>query len=101
MGNLHLALSALKGGDKAQVIAAGLPNIIGSAAIKTGSRVAGFDNLSGAFVSDNRTVWGDYNDIARVNPAGFMFDASKANQIYGNSNTVQMRALEYIAQLKF
>ena len=91
----------IQGGDKAQVIAAGLPNIIGSAAIKTGSRVAGFDNLSGAFVSDNRTVWGDYNDIVRVNPAGFMFDASKANQIYGNSNTVQMRALEYIAQLKF
>ena len=91
----------IQGGEQTASKGAGLPNISGSAAIKTGSRVAGFDTLSGAFSSDNRTIWGDYNDITQINPAGFTFNAARSNPIYGASDTVQPPAIQLIPQIRY
>ena len=63
--------------------------------------MAGFDTLSGAFSSDNRTIWGDYNDIVRINPAGFTFNAARSNPIYGASDTVQPPAIQLIPQIRY
>ena len=81
----------LQGTDTANkvgaTVEAGLPNIVGGA----GSiYLALVDNLSGPFVNKQRKENGsiEYN-ITSGNYAGISFDASHANSIYGNSNTVQ------------
>lgn len=75
-----------------------MPNITGEIG---GIRFISNSHASGAFTNYNSahiTADGDGGDWWYGN---FHFDASKSNEIYGNSNTVQSPALSLIPQIKF
>ena len=75
-----------------------MPNITGSIG---GIRLVSTSPASGAFTNyraANITADADGGDWWY---GGFNFDASKSNEIYGNSNTVQTPALQLIPQIKF
>ena len=76
------------------VKAAGLPNITGTLVSPSNDGwVPG--NNKGLFASGKKTA--DYRTSLQTNTSGLTptqtFDASRANSIYGNSNTVQPPAL--------
>ena len=81
-----------------------MPNITG--AFSSGS--SGFhlpsDTLwapTGAFFSGENTNGGLIGGGTSDGFTKAAFDASKSNSIYGNSNTVQPPALQFIPQIKF
>lgn len=89
----------LQGGNTVASVEAGLPNITGNAGFP--SYVISYHN--GAFT-------GSYQDTGAVTPAGnsslnqrvnLVFSASKSNDIYGRSTTVQPPALAMIPQIKY
>ena len=84
----------LQGGETVKSVEAGLPNITGE--------MEGVDWDDGVLFKPKRTSnlrggrnTGDGNNIVHS------FDASRANPIYGNSNTVQPPAISMIAQIKY
>lgn len=89
------------GGDMTASLAAGLPNITGTVRALDQSHIRGFGNFSGAFKSDGSSISADYNPYTSISPAGFIFDASLSNPIYGNSNTVTPPSFNMIPQIKF
>ena len=72
-------------------LAAGLPNITGSAQSTGGNDTAAFENTAGAFDSEKGSYKphsassSKYANLSNI----FSFDASLSNPIYGNSDTVQ------------
>ena len=87
----------IEGSDNSSVIAAGLPNITGSAA--TYSENKGFYAPTGALY--NSTGGGNRNRGDDGNTNVINIDASRCNSIYGSSQTVQPPAITLIAQIKF
>ena len=85
--------SNIKGGDSCQAIQAGLPNITGL----FGNIYA--QGVSGAFYVDANGLQAHADSMWNNSRIGF--DASRANQIYGKSNTVQPPSLTLIPQIKF
>lgn len=89
------------GGNEAEVgteLEAGLPNITGDVRAGTHGYIAGFD---GAFYKRGGTMQ-DYGqtDTSTQVYSGFKFDASKSNNIYGKSDTVQPPALVLLPCIK-
>ena len=82
----------IEGGDNANVLAPGLPNILG----KGGSVIA--NAVGGCFYygSTNPSVGEGSYGIKDLN-----MDASRSSSVYGNSLTVQPPALVLIPQIKF
>jgi hypothetical protein len=82
-------------------VEAGLPNITGSFnGQQNCSAPADWDiEVSGAFVDDKPFI-GVINAGAGTQGYGFSFDASKSNQIYGETLTVQPPALRCLACIK-
>lgn len=81
---------------------AGLPNIIGQAALKNGSRVPGFDSFSAAIQAYNIARGGDaYAYVGNQTPFGFNIDASRSSSIYGSSTTVTPLSLSTKLILKY
>ena len=87
----------IEGSDNSSVIAAGLPNITGSAA--TYSENKGFYAPTGALY--NSTGGGNRNRGDDGNTNVINIDASRCSSIYGSSQTVQPPAITLIAQIKF
>ncbi len=94
----------IQGGDSTAVLAAGLPNIEGSASgLTTNGGFSYFYSVTGAFGlinSDNYTSLTTPGNTQNKFQ-GFDFDASRSNAIYGASTTVQPPALSMIPQIKF
>ena len=89
----------LQGGESVKSIAAGLPNITGIALSYGVTR----DNTShpiGAFAHGEQSI-GYLMGRTDENTNKLVFDASRANPIYGRSNTVQPPAISMIAQIKY
>ena len=90
----------LMGGESVKSIAAGLPNITGE--FQWGKGIEGLTLAKGALVSRGIQGRGDGGHMNYVqNLLGFNIDASKANPIYGASDTVQPSAIMMIAQIKY
>ena len=89
----------MQGGDSSAIIAAGLPNIVGS-----GQRTDEYYNTvptSGALYVE--MVYGKKrsSDTSNTDAPVIKFDASKSNPIYGSSDTVQPPALTLIPQIRY
>ena len=97
----------MQGGDSCRVIAAGLPNITGTIVVNSGEANGAINAASstGAFSAINDQGDGTWNAGAQGPRAslGFTatFSASKANQIYGASSTVQPPNITLIPQIRF
>lgn len=92
---LHLILAAIKGGDIAKVIAAGLPNVsgyLGATHPYADDRTGPFRQIAygGGFSGD-----GSNPQLGKVE-----MDLSLGNKIYGASTTVQSPAITAIPQVK-
>ena len=90
----------MQGGDTSSVKAAGLPNIIGSGGWGETLTSMEPDRCSGA-------LWINTGHKRRGSASTdngnctIDFDASKSNQIYGSSSTVQPPAITLIPQLRY
>lgn len=95
----------LMGGEQVRSVEAGLPNIEGSfwplgdydESVPNNVR----QGTEGAFYTQGRTYGQGLAEKGIADNARAMFDASRANPIYGHSNTVQPPALTMIAQIKY
>ena len=88
------------GGDSTAVLAAGLPNLVG----RVNSGGIGYSrdpfNCDGVFVNNGSSKTA-MNGGTIVIGYKILFDASKSNAIYGNSNTVQPPTITLIPQIKY
>ena len=86
--------------DGGELIDAGLPNIKGDLTVVGGGSSGGWYTTNGAFKeksSGNRRYWASSNGASAGVSSGFEIDASKSNEIYGKSNTVQPPAIKVYA----
>ena len=92
----------IQGGDTTSVKNAGLPNITGSARLGVGNRIGILDYSNALQGEGSATV---VNGISGNNAGGrndrLILDASKSNNIYGSSNTVQPPAISLIPQIHY
>ena len=90
----------IQGGDNATVLAAGLPNITGTF---TGSAVtsAALWGVAGACLGTKTSGSAAVTVKDGAGDLDFVFDASKANPIYGASSTVQPPSIALIPQLRY
>lgn len=89
-----------KSNDGGELIDAGLPNIKGDLTLVGGGSSGGWYTANGAFKeksSGNRRYWASSNGASAGVSIGFEIDASKSNDIYGKSNTVQPPAIKVYA----
>ncbi len=89
-----------KSNDGGELIDAGLPNIKGDLTVVGGGSSGGWYTANGAFKeksSGNRRYWASSNGASAGVSNGFEIDASKSNEIYGKSNTVQPPAIKVYA----
>jgi len=88
----------LESGTTAQIgtyISAGLPNITGSAAFGHDGSIALIASYYGSFVgANNRNVATFNGPLALTGNTRLDFDASVSSSIYGNSSTVQPKAIK-------
>lgn len=91
----------LQGGETVKSLGAGLPNLKGKVLEGyAGSFYAG--KQTPPFIFENTSSFkGKLQPLEGNNSSSILFDASKANPIYGNSETVQPPALSLIAQIKY
>lgn len=73
-------------------VEAGLPNITGTIGCKQNMFTNGWDGALGAISGDGYT---HYSPSSAGGTSALKLDASRSNQIYGNSNTVQQEAIQY------
>lgn len=85
----------IMGGDNCEVLAAGVPNIIGT----VGWTTNGIGLISGAFYEGNTSAR-DRSYYENDNN-GIGFDASRCSSVYGNSDTVMPASFSLIPQIKF
>lgn len=86
--------------DGGELIDAGLPNIKGDLTVVGGGSSGGWYTANGAFKeksSGNRRYWASSNGASAGVSSGFEIDASKSNDIYGKSDTVQPPAIKVYA----
>ena len=88
----------LQGWDELTTKSAGLPNITGYC---TASGAVALTGLTGAFYGQGNTAPEAVNNSGRRDFVDYLFDASRSNSIYGNSDTVQPPACCLIAQIKY
>lgn len=102
-------MALLKGGDITATKAAGLPNISGSLTTTGDGSISGWcgDAMRYPIIQDGAfyTTTGGVSHNGDVSYANnpvkcIYFDAARANQIYGKSDTVQAPALQFIPQFK-
>ena len=84
-----------------KVVAAGLPNISGISCFGSGDTIDNAGQLSGAFYYSQEA-----SRVYTSNPPSnrttvMAFDASRSNDVYGASGTVQPPATVLIPQIKF
>ncbi len=94
------ALWTTESNDGGELIDAGLPNIKGDLTVVGGGSSGGWYTANGAFKeknSGNRRYWASSNGASAGVSSGFEIDASKSNEIYGKSNTVQPPAIKVYA----
>lgn len=85
----------IEGSDNAAVISAGLPNITGKF-----NPWAFSVEASGAFYNAGGTAM-DYDEYGRNAGQAISIDASRSNNIYGASSTVQPASITLLPQIKF
>ena len=76
-----------------------MPNITGN--VVGSLLVRSWGTLSGAFYSTNREIVDVSGVAGNVDGMTLNIDASRSNNIYGNSNAVQPPAITLIPQIKF
>ena len=81
------------GGDNLAIIPPGIPNITGTAGAYDGQEVQ-----TGAFYLTGRANIGAEAWVLRER---LMFDASRANKIYGAAETVQPPSFSLLPQIKY
>ena len=88
------------GGDKLTALSAGLPNLVGH--VNSGGIGYSKDpfNCDGVFANNGSSKTA-MNGGTTVVGYKILFDASKSNAIYGNSNTVQPPTITLIPQIKY
>ena len=88
------------GGDKLTALSAGLPNLVGH--VNSGGIGYSGDpfNCDGVFVNNGASDTAMSGGVI-VRGYKILFDASKSNAIYGNSNTVQPPTITLIPQIKY
>ena len=94
------ALWTTESNDGGELIDAGLPNIEGDLTLVGGGSSGGWFAANGAIKeksSGNRRYWASSNGASAGVSSGFEIDASKSNDIYGKSNTVQPPAIKVYA----
>ena len=99
----HLGSFAVKGGDLSAVKAPGLPNITGAVQniAETFAYFGQSTDDSALYHISQEPVANQTPQVSDVSLAGTMgFDASRSNNIYGTSDTVQMPALQLLPQFK-
>lgn len=96
----------IEGSDNAAIIAAGLPNIVGSVRISDVVSAGAYCHIANA--SGALYAGGNFNaayvggSVGSYNQANnLQFDASRSNGLYGDSNTVQPPTITLIPQIKF
>lgn len=97
----------IEGRDSTGIIAAGLPNItdrIGTYACNWNVASILISSTTGVFKNDGSGS-GDYTNAEPRSSSGgnkyIKFDASQANSIYGNAETVQPASIALIPQIKY
>ena len=93
----------MKGGDLINVLAAGVPNIIGeiNCDFRINGRV-GTDFATGVFLPTETGEGFVVNSGSVLNNTILIkFNANKNNAVYGASSTVQPSAISLISQIKF
>ena len=94
------ALWTTESNDGGELIDAGLPNIKGDLTLVGGGSSGGWFTANGAIKeksSGNRRYWASSNGASTGVSIGFEIDASKSNEIYGKSDTVQPPAIKVYA----
>ena len=94
------ALWTTESNDGGELVDAGLPNIKGDLTVVGGGSSGGWYTANGALKeksSGNRRYWASSNGTSAGVSSGFEIDASKSNEIYGKSNTVQPPAIKVYA----
>ena len=87
-------------------VAAGLPNIKGTAMFRYGTNSSRIGlTVSGSISSKNKDYGNTYQPISLTGTTTMAqeldFDASQSNAIYGNSDTVQPQAIKMIPIIKY
>ena len=83
------------GGDIAEVITAGLPNITGKS--EGGYRVDEYSDGAFYFIKQSNSTLGGNTLAMQI----FGFDESRSNPLYGKATTVQPPSISLIPQIKF
>lgn len=96
---LHLGFIAVKGGDNAAVISAGLPNITGECYVYGHKEFS--DNADGVFTASLGVINANLPNGDIAGELIISFDASRYNPIYGSSITVQPPAIVLLPQIKY
>ena len=87
------------GGDNSAILAAGLPNIVGSIYGGAGDT---FNTPNGAFeLKSASSAWNFSSASSSSSERLLEFDASKSNEIYGKSDKVLPESFALIAQIKY
>ena len=88
----------LAGDNAGATVAAGLPNITGTMFFR--ERLNGVPS-SGVFNQENTPASATYHTLGDGHNTTVSFDASRANPIYGRSNTVQPAAIKLIPVIRY
>ena len=93
----------IEGGDSAQKIEAGLPNIVGRFGFCVPSATCGWNTANDSDTNPfyNLSGAGDGGAARSLSSGGAGFDASRYNAIFGASQTVQPPAIQLIPQIKY
>lgn len=89
----------IEGSDNSLVVAAGLPNIIGTFQTEEFSHNGNNTQTTGAFYHQTRS--GNIANGMGGTDVRLCFDASRSSAVYGASNTVQPPAIQLIPQIKY
>ena len=86
--------------DGGEFVDAGLPNVKGDLTLVGGGSSGGWFTANGAIKekgTGNKRYWASSNGATGGVSIGFEIDASKSNEIYGKSDTVQPPAIKIYA----
>lgn len=92
----------LQGGEQVRSVEAGLPNVTGDIGPISETFTNAANNEKGALYKSTNAPYSEtYRDSDTSNGGTLSLDASRSNNIYGSSDTVQPPALAMIAQIKY
>lgn len=92
----------LQGGEQVRSVEAGLPNVTGDIGPISETFTNAANNKKGALYRSTNAPYSEtYRDSDTSNGGTLSLDASRSNNIYGSSDTVQPPALAMIAQIKY